>query len=332
MNNIRFRALEMAMLRKTKKVRFPKEKASEYFGKLTFNKAAMREYLTVEAYRQVMNSIDHGEKIDRRIADQVAAGLKAWAIRNGATHYTHWFLPLTGSTAEKHDAFIDPIEGGAGIENFRGSELSQQEPDASSFPSGGIRSTFEARGYTAWDPTSPAFIMDKTLCIPTVFVSYTGEALDFKTPLLKALYAIDQAAVDVCQLFDKDVTKVYATLGWEQEYFLVDTALYMARPDLVLTGRTLFGHASAKDQQLEDHYFGTIPQRVMAFMQEFELEAHLLGIPVKTRHNEVAPNQFECAPVYEEVNLSVDHNQLLMHLIDKIAKRHDFTVLLHEKP
>jgi len=332
MNNIRFRSLELAMSREPRHFEFPARKASEYFGELTFNRAAMREYLTEEAYRQVMNSIEKGEKIDRRIADQVAAGIKAWAMNKGATHYTHWFLPLTGATAEKHDAFVDPIEGGKGIENFRGSELSQQEPDASSFPSGGIRSTFEARGYTAWDPTSPAFIMDRTLCIPTVFVSYTGEALDFKTPLLKALYSVDKAAVDVCQYFDKDVTKVFATLGWEQEYFLVDTALYMARPDLVLTGRTLFGHASAKDQQLEDHYFGTIPERVMAFMQEFELEAHRLGIPVKTRHNEVAPNQFECAPVYEEVNLSVDHNQLLMHLLDKIAKRHNFTVLLHEKP
>ena len=332
MENIRFKALEMTMSRKVRDVVFHEGKASEYFGDLTFNQAAMREYLTTEAFQQVMNSIERGEKIDRKIADQVAAGLKAWAIRKGATHYTHWFFPLTGSTAEKHDAFVDPIEGGQGIDNFRGSELSQQEPDASSFPSGGIRSTFEARGYTAWDPTSPAFIMDKTLCIPTVFVSYTGEALDFKTPLLKALYTIDKAAVDVCQYFDREVSKVFATLGWEQEYFLVDTALYMARPDLVLTGRTLFGHASAKDKQLEDHYFGTIQQRVMAFMQEFEMEAHRLGIPVKTRHNEVAPNQFECAPVFEEANLSVDHNQLLMHLLDKVAKRHDFTILLHEKP
>ncbi|MEI6899830.1 MAG: glutamine synthetase III, partial [Bacteroidota bacterium] len=332
MNNLRFRALDLAMTRTIKNVEFPNVKASEYFGELTFNRAAMREYLTEEAYQQVINSIEKGVKIDRRIGDQVAAGLKAWAMNKGATHYTHWFLPLTGATAEKHDAFVDPIEGGKAIENFRGSELSQQEPDASSFPSGGIRTTFEARGYTAWDPTSPAFIMDRTLCIPTVFVSYTGEALDFKTPLLKALYTIDKAAVDVCQYFDKNITKVFATLGWEQEYFLVDSALYLARPDLVLTGRTLFGHASAKDQQLEDHYFGTIPERVMAFMQEFEMEAHRVGIPVKTRHNEVAPNQFECAPVYEEVNLSVDHNQLLMHLIDKIAKRHNFTVLLHEKP
>ncbi|MEI7500942.1 MAG: glutamine synthetase III [Bacteroidota bacterium] len=332
MDTLRFKALEMAMTRKQHVVDFPNLKASEYFGELTFNKAAMREYLTEEAFNQVMNSIEKGEKINRKIADQVAAGLKAWAISKGATHYTHWFLPLTGATAEKHDAFVDPVEGGKGIEKFRGNELSQQEPDASSFPSGGIRSTFEARGYTAWDPTSPAFITDRTLCIPTVFVSYTGEALDYKTPLLKAIYSIDKAAVDVCQYFDKDITKVFATLGWEQEYFLVDSALYLARPDLVLTGRTLFGHSSAKDQQLEDHYFGTIPQRVLAFMQEFEYEAHRLGIPVKTRHNEVAPNQFECAPVFEEVNLSIDHNQLMMHLLDEVAKRHDFTVLLHEKP
>ncbi len=320
------------MNRHHREVQFPNQKASEYFGELTFNRAAMREYLTEEAYNQVMNSIEKGEKIDRKIADQVAAGIKAWAMSKGATHYTHWFLPLTGATAEKHDAFVDPVEGGQGIEKFRGSELTQQEPDASSFPSGGIRSTFEARGYTAWDPTSPAFIMDRTLCIPTVFVSYTGEALDFKTPLLKAIFSIDKAATDVCQYFDKDITKVFSTLGWEQEYFLVDSALYLARPDLVLTGRTLFGHSSAKDQQLEDHYFGTIPQRVLAFMQEFELEAHRLGIPVKTRHNEVAPNQYECAPVFEEVNLSIDHNQLMMHLLDKIAGRHDFKVLMHEKP
>ncbi len=332
MNNLRSRALEISMTRSSHVVGYPDRKASEYFGELTFNHAAMREYLTEEAFKQVMNSIEKGEKIDRKIADQVAAGIKAWAISKGATHYTHWFLPLTGATAEKHDAFVDPVEGGEGIEKFRGSELTQQEPDASSFPSGGIRSTFEARGYTAWDPTSPAFIMDRTLCIPTVFVSYTGESLDFKTPLLKAIYSIDKAAVDVCQYFDKNITKVFATLGWEQEYFLVDNALYLARPDLVLTGRTLFGHSSAKDQQLEDHYFGTIPQRVLAFMQEFEYEAHRLGIPVKTRHNEVAPNQFECAPVFEEVNLSIDHNQLMMHLLDKIAGHHDFTVLLHEKP
>lgn len=332
MDNIRFMALQSAMSRLRKTVVFPDRRASEYFGELTFNKIAMREYLTEQALSQVTNAIEKGIKIDRRVADQVAAGMKSWAINQGATHYTHWFLPLTGATAEKHDAFVDPVEGGTGIEKFRGIELTQQEPDASSFPSGGIRSTFEARGYTAWDPTSPAFIMDRTLCIPTVFVSYTGEALDFKTPLLKALFAVDKAAVDVCNYFDKDISKVFATLGWEQEYFLVDEALFQARPDLMLTGRTLFGHSSAKDQQLEDHYFGTIPQRVITFMQDFELEAHRLGVPVKTRHNEVAPNQFECAPVYEEANLSVDHNQLLMHLLDKVAKRHDFTVLLHEKP
>jgi len=320
------------MDRVPRNVPFPDKKASEYFGELTFNRAAMKEFLTEEAYNAVINSIEKGEKIDRRIADQVAAGMKAWAMSQGATHYTHWFLPLTGATAEKHDAFVSPVEGGSGIEKFRGIELTQQEPDASSFPSGGIRSTFEARGYTAWDPSSPAFIMDRTLCIPSVFISYTGEALDYKTPLLRSLHAVDKAAVEVCQLFDKNVTKVFSTLGWEQEYFLVDKALFSARPDLVLTGRTLFGHSSAKDQQLEDHYFGTIPQRVIAFMQEFELEAHRLGIPVKTRHNEVAPNQFECAPVFEEANLSVDHNQLMMHLIEKVASRHNFTVLLHEKP
>ena len=332
MNNLRFRALETTMSRRLKNITFPEKKASEYFGELTFNKAAMKEYLSEETFKKVMNSIDLGEKIDRKIADQVATGMKAWALHMGATHYTHWFLPLTGSTAEKHDTFVSPTEGGKAIENFRGSELTQQEPDASSFPSGGIRSTFEARGYTAWDPTSPAFIMDKTLCIPTIFISYTGEALDFKTPLLKALYAVDQAAVSVCRYFNKDVTKVIATLGWEQEYFLIDTALYLARPDLVLTDRTLFGHASAKDQQLEDHYFGAIPPRVIEFMEDFEMEAHRIGIPVKTRHNEVAPNQFECAPVFEEANLSVDHNQLIMHLMDRVARRHDFKVLLHEKP
>ena len=332
MENIRFRALELTMDRVPRAVPFPDKKASEYFGELTFNRAAMKEFLTEEAYTAVINSIEKGEKIDRRIADQVAAGMKAWAMSKGATHYTHWFLPLTGATAEKHDAFVSPVEGGSGIEKFRGIELTQQEPDASSFPSGGIRSTFEARGYTAWDPSSPAFIMDRTLCIPSVFISYTGEALDYKTPLLRSLHAVDKAAVEVCQLFDKNVSKVFSTLGWEQEYFLVDKALFSARPDLVLTGRTLFGHSSAKDQQLEDHYFGTIPQRVIAFMQEFELEAHRLGIPVKTRHNEVAPNQFECAPVFEEANLSVDHNQLMMHLIEKVASRHNFTVLLHEKP
>lgn len=332
MDNIRFRALEIAIQRKCKPVEYPEGKVSDYFGKLTFNQAAMKQYLPAQLFNQVTKLIEKGEKIDRITADQVAAGMKAWAQANGATNYTHWFAPLTGLTAEKHDSFMVPAEGGKAVEHFGGSQLSQQEPDASSFPSGGMRSTFEARGYTAWDPTSPAFIIDKTLCIPTLFVSYTGEALDYKTPLLKSLNAIDKAAVDVCDYFGNSVTKVNATLGWEQEYFLIDSALYAARPDLILTGRTLFGNASAKDQQLEDHYLGAIPQRVIAFMQELEIEAHLLGIPVKTRHNEVAPNQYECAPVFEEANLSVDHNQLIMNLMEIIARRHDFKVLLHEKP
>lgn len=331
-NMLRKKALEIVSTRTPTQAAIPHGKISEYFGELTFNEASMREYLTAEAYEKVTNAITKGDKIERKIADQIASSLKAWAITKGATHYTHWFHPLTGATAEKHDAFINPVKGGKAIENFQGTQLIQQEPDASSFPSGGIRNTFEARGYTAWDPTSPAFILDGTLCIPTVFVSYTGEALDYKTPLLKALTALDKAAVPVCNYFDKDVNKVIATLGWEQEYFLVDSALYNSRPDLILTGRTVFGHSSAKDQQLSDHYFGTIPSRVMEFMKEFEYEAHRLGIPVKTRHNEVAPNQFECAPVFEEANLAVDHNQLLMHLIKRIATRHHFTVLLHEKP
>ena len=332
MESIRFNAVVAATSRKPFKVTPPSGKISDYFGELTFNDVAMKEFLTQEAYKKVMNAVKFGEKIDRQIADQVASSLKAWAMTKGATHYTHWFHPLTGSTAEKHDAFIVPTKGGKAIENFYGSELIQQEPDASSFPSGGIRNTFEARGYTAWDPTSPAFILDNTLCIPTIFVSYTGEALDYKTPLLKALSLVDKAATEVCQLFDKEVKKVYATLGWEQEYFLVDTALYFARPDLVLTGRTVYGHASAKDQQLSDHYFGSIAQRAIEYMKDFEYESHRLGIPIKTRHNEVAPNQFECAPVYEEVNKAVDHNQLLMHIMHKIARKHDLTVLLHEKP
>jgi glutamine synthetase len=332
MENIRFKALEATLGRKPKTFSLPSGKISDYFGEQTFNHAYMQEFLTGDAFSQVLLAIEKGDKIDRKMADQIASSLKAWAMSKGATHYTHWFHPLTGATAEKHDAFINPVEGGKAIENFQGGQLIQQEPDASSFPSGGIRNTFEARGYTAWDPTSPAFIMDGTLCIPTVFVSYTGEALDYKTPLLNAVEAIDHAAVAVCQYFDKDVKQVTATLGWEQEYFLVDTALYMARPDLVLTGRTVFGHASAKDQQLSDHYFGSIAQRALEFMKEFEYECHRLGIPLKTRHNEVAPNQFECAPVYEETNLAVDHNQLLMHVIQKVSRRHDLTVLLHEKP
>ena len=332
MANFRFKALEITLTRKRKSFELPNKKVSEYFGEMTFNRDAMREFLTKEAYEKLMGAINKGDTIERKITDQIAAGIKAWAMNKGATHYTHWFHPLTGTSAEKHDAFIVPIKGGRAIENFQGNELIQQEPDASSFPSGGIRNTFEARGYTAWDPTSYAFIMENTLCIPTVFVSYTGEALDYKTPLLKSLSALDKSATAVFQYFDKNVKKVYATLGWEQEYFLVDAALFKARPDLALTGRTVFGHASAKDQQLSDHYFGTIHERVIDFMQDLEHESHRLGIPVKTRHNEVAPNQFECAPVFEEANISVDHNQLMMHLMEKVARRHDFQVLLHEKP
>ena len=332
MTNLRFKAIEITFTRKRKSLDLPKEKVSTYFGELTFNRVAMREFLTQEAFQKLLNVIEKGETIERRVADQIAAGMKSWAISKGATHYTHWFHPLTGATAEKHDAFIIPVEGGVAIENFQGGELIQQEPDASSFPSGGIRNTFEARGYTAWDPTSFAFIIDRTMCIPTIFVSYTGEALDYKTPLLKSLSVLDERATAVAKYFDKNIKKVYATLGWEQEYFLVDAALFKARPDLSLTGRTVFGHASAKDQQLSDHYFGTIHERVLDFMADLEYESHRLGIPIKTRHNEVAPNQFECAPVYEETNISVDHNQLLMHLMEKIARKHDFQVLLHEKP
>jgi len=332
MSNFRFKALEVTLSRKRKSMDLPKEKVSTYFGELTFNRDAMREFLTQEAFQKLINVIEKGETIERKVADQIAAGMKSWAMSKGATHYTHWFHPLTGATAEKHDAFIIPVEGGNAIENFQGGELIQQEPDASSFPSGGIRNTFEARGYTAWDPTSFAFIMDRTLCVPTIFVSYTGEALDYKTPLLKSLSTLDKQATEVAKLFDKNVNKVFATLGWEQEYFLVDAALFKARPDLALTGRTVFGHASAKDQQLSDHYFGAIHERVLDFMAELEYESHRLGIPVKTRHNEVAPNQFECAPVFEETNVSVDHNQLFMHLMEKVARKHDFQVLLHEKP
>lgn len=328
----RFKALESVLSRTPIDIAPPSEKVSEYFGIKVFNKNAMREFLPEEVYKKVMGSIERGIKIDRKIADQVASSMKAWAMSKGATHHTHWFQPLTGLTAEKHDAFFNPLEGGGSIERFDGNQLVQQEPDASSFPSGGIRNTFEARGYTAWDPTSPAFVIGRTLCIPTIFVSYTGEALDYKAPLLKALTALDRAAVDVCKYFDKSVTKVTATLGWEQEYFLVDTALYNARPDLVLTDHTVFGHSSAKGQQLEDHYFGSIPERASAFMRDFENESLKLGVPVTARHNEVAPNQFECAPVFEDVNLAVDHNQLLMDVMEKVARRHNFRVLLHEKP
>lgn len=332
MATIRFKAIEEVLNRKPVEVELPSVKTSEYFGVNVFDKYTMQEFLSHEAYQNVIDSISQGTRIDRKIANQVAIGMKAWAVERGATHYTHWFHPLNGSTAEKHDAFFEPADGGGVIENFQGEMLVQQEPDASSFPSGGIRNTFEARGYTAWDPSSPAFVYGNTLCIPTIFVAYTGEALDYKTPLIKSLNYLDKAAVDVCQFFDKDVTKVNVTLGWEQEYFLIDDALYNARPDLYLTGRTLIGHASAKDQQLSDHYFGSLSDRVKNYMVDFEIEAYKLGIPVKTRHNEVAPNQFECAPIFEEANLAVDHNQILMTLMDKVARRHNFRVLFHEKP
>ena len=336
MANLRFQALNAVLSRTIPEVKTPSSKISEFFGVNVFDKKKMREFLSKEAYQSIVNSIELGESVNREVSEQIAAAMKAWAMSKGATHYTHWFQPLTGSTAEKHDSFFEPTSDGSSIEKFSGDALVQQEPDASSFPNGGIRNTFEARGYTAWDPSSPAFIMEsntgKTLCIPTVFVSYTGEALDYKAPLLKALSALDKAAVDVCHYFDKSVEKVNASLGIEQEYFLVDLALYNARPDLLLTGRTLFGHMSAKGQQLEDHYFGTIPERVYAYMLDFETEALKLGIPLKTRHNEVAPSQFECAPIYEEINLAIDHNQLLMDVMEKVAKRHNFKVLLHEKP
>ena len=329
---LRFQALSELFKREPIEVELPSNKVSDYYGELVFNKEAMRKHLPKDALRAVMAAIDSGQSIDRRMSDAVAAGMKAWAIEKGATHYTHWFQPLTDSTAEKHDGFIDYGDTGEIIENFSGKLLAQQEPDASSFPSGGIRQTFEARGYTAWDVSSPAFIVGNTLCIPTIFISYTGEALDYKTPLLKSLSRIDKSATEVCQYFDKNITRVWANLGWEQEYFLIDEALYQARPDLSLTGRTLMGHSSAKDQQLEDHYFGSIPERVSKFMKELELESHKLGIPVKTKHNEVAPNQFELAPIYEEANLSNDHNQLVMDLMKRIARKHKFCVLFHEKP
>lgn len=332
MSNHRFRSLETASHRVPVEVNIPSGGIPSYFGEMVFNKTAMRDYLGSEAFKSVMAAIEYGNKIDRVMADQIASGMKAWALNKGATHYTHWFQPLTGATAEKHDSFFEPTYDGKAMEKFDGSLLVQQEPDASSFPNGGIRNTFEARGYTAWDPTSPAFIIGKTLCIPTVFVSYTGEALDYKTPLLRALQAVDQAATEVCKYFDKNVSKVTSTLGWEQEYFLVDNALFNARPDLMLTGRTLLGHSPAKGQQLDDHYFGSIPERVMRFMREFEYEAHRLGIPIKTRHNEVAPGQYEMAPIFEEANLAVDHNSLVMDIVEKVARRHGLRVLLHEKP
>ncbi len=333
MSNIRFTALKEALSHTPLETGDIPSKVSEYFGINVFNDRAMREYLPDDVYRSITDNIEKSEKIDKKIADQVASAMRAWAISKGATHYTHWFLPLNGATAEKHDAFFSPSsENNRSVEQFDGSKLVQQEPDASSFPSGGLRNTFEARGYSAWDPSSPAFIMDNTLCIPTIFVSYTGEALDFKTPLLKTLAQVDKEATEVCQLFDRSITRVFATLGWEQEYFLIDEALYHARPDLLMTGRTLLGQAPAKGQQLEDHYFGAIAPRVRNFMVEFEYESWKLGIPVKTRHNEVAPNQFELAPVYEEANIAIDHNQLVMVVMEKVARKHKFRILFHEKP
>ena len=330
--NLRFQVVEEAFKKKAIEVPTPKERPSEYFGKYVFTRQKMYKYLPADVYEKLIDVIDNGARLDRSIADAVAEGMKQWAIEHGVTHYTHWFQPLTEGTAEKHDAFVEHDGKGGMVENFSGKLLVQQEPDASSFPNGGIRNTFEARGYSAWDPTSPVFIIDDTLCIPTIFISYTGEALDYKAPLLRALHAVDRAATDVCQLFYDNVTKVTCNLGWEQEYFLVDEGLYSARPDLMLTGRTLMGHESAKNQQMDDHYFGTIPDRVQAFMKDLEIQALELAIPCKTRHNEVAPNQFELAPIYEECNLAVDHNMLLMSLMKRVARKHGFRILLHEKP
>ena len=332
MSKMRFFALQELANRRPVQIEYPSQKLSEYYGAHVFDRKKMQEFLPSEAYKAVINAIEKGIPFNREMADMIANGMKSWAKTFNVTHYTHWFQPLTDGTAEKHDGFIEFDEDGDVIERFSGKLLIQQEPDASSFPNGGIRNTFEARGYTAWDVSSPAFIVDKTLCIPTIFISYTGEALDYKTPLLKALAAVDKAATSVCKMFTPDVKRVYANLGWEQEYFLVDTALYNARPDLCITGRTLMGHSSPKDQQLDDHYFGSIPSRVTNFMKELEIECHKLGIPVKTRHNEAAPNQFELAPIFEDVNLANDHNQLVMDLMKRIATKHNFTVLLHEKP
>ena len=332
MSTLRFRVVEKAFQAKPVEVPVPTERPSEYFGKYVFNREKMFKYLPSNVYAKLVDAMDNGAALDRSIADQVADGMKRWASELGATHYTHWFQPLTEGTAEKHDAFVEHDGKGGMMEEFSGKLLVQQEPDASSFPNGGIRNTFEARGYSAWDPSSPVFVVDDTLCIPTVFIAYTGESLDYKAPLLKALRAVNKAAVDVCHYFDPSVKKVVAYLGWEQEYFLVDEGLYAARPDLLLTGRTLMGHEASKNQQLEDHYFGAIPTRVAAFMKDLEIQALELGIPVKTRHNEVAPNQFELAPIFEECNLAVDHNMLIMSLMRKVARTHGFRVLLHEKP
>ena len=329
MANLRFEVVAEAFKKKPMEVEAPSERPSEYFGKNVFNRSKMYKYLPRDVYEKLIDVIDNGAALDRSIADAVAKGMKQWADDNGVTHYTHWFQPLTEGTAEKHDAFIEHDGKGGMIEEFSGKLLMQQEPDASSFPSGGIRNTFEARGYSAWDPTSPVFIIDDTLCIPTIFISYTGESLDYKAPLLRSLHAVNVAATQVCRYFYDDVKKVTSNLGWEQEYFLVDESLYSARPDLMLTGRTLMGHDSAKNQQMDDHYFGTIPERVQAFMKDLEMRALELGIPCKTRHNEVAPNQFELAPIYEETNLAVDHNMLLMK---RVARKHGFRALLHEKP
>ena len=332
MSELRFRVVESAFHAKAKEVAVPTERPSEYFGKYVFNREKMFKYLSSTVYAKLADAMDHGAALDRNIADEVASGMKRWATELGVTHYTHWFQPLTEGTAEKHDAFVEHDGKGGMMEEFSGKLLVQQEPDASSFPNGGIRNTFEARGYSAWDPSSPVFVVDDTLCIPTVFIAYTGESLDYKAPLLKALRAVDKAAVEVCHYFDPSVKKVVSYLGWEQEYFLVDEGLYAARPDLLLTGRTLMGHEASKNQQLEDHYFGAIPTRVAAFMKDLEIQALELGIPVKTRHNEVAPNQFELAPIFEECNLAVDHNMLIMSLMRKVARTHGFRVLLHEKP
>lgn len=336
MSNLRFQSVEAAISRQNASLKVETKKATEIYGKNVFSIAKMKDYLPKNSYKELAQAIEEGSAISRDLAEHISQAMKSWALSNGASHYTHWFQPLTGSTAEKHDAFFEPDDNGDAIEKFTADALVQQEPDASSFPNGGIRNTFEARGYTAWDTSSPAFLYEtgsgKTLCIPTVFVSYTGEALDYKAPLLKAISAIDKASTEVAQYFDKQITKVNASLGIEQEYFLVDISLYNARPDLQLTGRTLFGHMSAKGQQLDDHYFGAIPERVLAFMVDLENEALKLGIPLKTRHNEVAPSQFECAPMYEEMNLAIDHNQLLQNLMDQVALRHHFKILLHEKP
>jgi len=332
MENLRFQVVAEAFKKKPLDVKTPSERPCKYFGKKVFNRGKMYKYLPKDVYEKMVEVIDNGAPLDRTVADAVAAGMKQWAVENGVTHYTHWFQPLTEGTAEKHDSFIVHDGKGGMVEDFTGKLLVQQEPDASSFPSGGIRSTFEARGYSAWDPTSPVFIIDDTLCIPTIFISYSGEALDYKAPLLRALHAVNVAATDVCHYFDPTVKKVTSNLGWEQEYFLVDEGLYAARPDLLLTGRTLMGHDSAKNQQMDDHYFGTIPERVAAFMRELEIEALQLGIPCKTRHNEVAPNQFELAPIFEETHLAVDHNMLLMSVMKRVARKHGFRVLLHEKP